>query len=77
MIALLALKIILLLWLAAFAWYFVRAFFDDDPKFGKYNWQIALITAVIVPTFFPPWMLYDFCKSPMGAYKSWILEQYD
>jgi succinate dehydrogenase hydrophobic anchor subunit len=71
------LKLLGYAWLALFAWFFVKSMFEKDEKYGIFNWQISLLTALFFTIAAPIWMLYDFCKSPKKSYRRWILQQYE
>lgn len=73
----LALKVLFFIWLAVFSWSFMRSFLENDHKFGRFNWQIALLSGLFYSTVAPPWIAYDICKSPKKAYKRWVLAKFD
>lgn len=55
-------------WLFIAIFVFFRALTEDDPKFGKYNWKVALACAIFVP-FMLTFSLLDLIASvPLRIY---------
>jgi hypothetical protein len=73
----LALKILFCVWVAVFAWFFIKTFIHKDEKFGQYDWKTSLLCAIFFSTVAPPWVAYDCCKNPKKAYKRWVLAKFD
>lgn len=44
---------LLIVWAIVFITTFLLCFFQEDRKFGKHNWQVALIAGFAVSTVFP------------------------
>ncbi|MWV14214.1 hypothetical protein F3I62_19100 [Pseudomonas sp. R-28-1W-6] len=67
----------LIAWLVAFICIFLICYFENDPKFGRFNFQVAIIGAIFGTTIIPAMAVKDFATNPKKAYRQWVLGEYD
>jgi hypothetical protein len=59
----LALKILGGVWVCVFLYFTVATFFQNDAKFGRYCWQMSLISGLFFSTVVPITLIFDAFKN--------------